>query len=265
MYCIYNAHLHRARRYRVKEKTKQRALSFLEATALLLFAYPAGLLVGAWFLMGQLLGRLKILHEERMPGFGMFEKTIIVSNHPAVIDPFLIAFLLFRYYALSPLRHAPLIVADRLNFYDKWWFWPLKSVMVPVDRDDRRKQAMALLKIKKALDCGRLVIIFPEGGRTFKGNDGEFLYSQKGSKIRFLKAGLAFLVAKTGATILPVGIKGSDKVVPNSKRQLWTRFVYWEKIIMNVGDPMNIPPDTSREQITQQVAAKLLELIDEAS
>jgi 1-acyl-sn-glycerol-3-phosphate acyltransferase len=158
-----------------------------------------------------------------------------------------------------------LIVADRINFYDKWWFLPFRSVMVPVDRGDRRKQAVALLKIRKAIERGRIVIIFPEGGRTFKGNPGEFLYSQMGNKIRFLREGVGLLVSKTGASVIPIGIKGSDEVVPNSRRRLWTRFVFWGRIKMCIGQPMTFSPEASRERITQEIAAKLLELVDEAS
>lgn len=251
----------------MKKEATKRALSLLEAAALLLLAYPAGLLVGLFLLAGELLGRVRILHKERFPNPKSLQKMVLVSNHPAIIDPFLIAYLLFRYYAWHPLKHAPLIVADRLNFYDKWWFMPFRPVMVPVDRQDKRKQAIAFLKIRKAIDQGRIIIIFPEGGRTFKGESG-WLYCEKGNntnggRIRPLKGGVGLLVQKTEATIMPVAIVGSHKVVPNSKKRLWTRFNFWESLIINVGEPIDMPSGASREDVTEKLTLSLLGLLNE--
>lgn len=249
----------------MKNKTKERAHSLAEALALLFVAYPVGILFGLWFLAGRLLGRVKILHEERLPSADGMDKVILVSNHPSVIDPFLIGSLLFRYYFWHPLKHAPLVVADRLNFYDRWWFWPLRSVIVPVDRDDKRKKALVIIKIKKAIECGRMILIFPEGGRTFKGKEGEFLSGQNGSRLRKLEEGVGLLVQRTGAKVLPMGIKGSDKVIPNSRRRLWnwSRIDVRKKISINVGDAMNFDSALPREQVTQEIGKKLLQLIDE--
>ena len=238
----------------------------VETASILLFAYPAGLIIALLGLLGRACGCIKILHSERLSCMKKLDKIILVSNHPSVIDPFLIAILISLYYISNPLRHAPLIVADRLSFYDSWWFWPFRSVMVPVDRDSDRKRALSLIRIRKAIDCGRPIIIFPEGGRTFKGKDGEFLYSKMGNRIRFLQGGIGLLVRKSGATVIPVGIHGSDKVVPNSRKRLFTKFLPWKGVIKIVtGEPIQFEPNTPREQVTQKIANQILELVDEAS
>jgi len=249
----------------MKEKTKQRAEVLSERASILLFAWPLGLIVGFLGVLGRICGALKILHSERLCCIRILEKVILVANHPSVIDPFLLAILIAWYYALHPWKHAPLIVADRLNFYDRWWFWPFRSVMIPIDRNSDRKKAAALLRIRKAVECGRPLIIFPEGGRTFKGKEGEFLYSEKGNKIRFLQGGIGLLVRKSEATVIPIGIKGSDKVVPNSKHRLFTKFVPWKRISISVGEPIKFDPQTPREQVTQEIASQILAQIDEAS
>ena len=250
----------------MKEKIKQDTVAaFLELAKLMLFAYPLGLLIGLLGLFGRFCFAINILHTDRLSCINKLEKVILVSNHPSVIDPFLMAILLSWYYAINPFKHSPLIVADKLNFYDSWWFFPFRSVMVPVDRDGERKKAAALLRIKKAVECGRPIIIFPEGGRTFKGNEGEFLYSKKENRIRFLQGGIGLLVRKTGATIIPIGIKGSDNVVPNSKEKLFTQFNPWEKITISIGEPLSFSPNTPREQVTQVIASQILQAIDEAS
>ncbi|MGA2417638.1 MAG: lysophospholipid acyltransferase family protein [Candidatus Staskawiczbacteria bacterium] len=249
----------------MKAKTKQTAAVLSEAASVLLFAYPLGLLLGLLGLAGRMCGALRVLHPERLSCLEKLNKKILVAPHPSWIDPFLVAILIAWYYALHPLRHAPLIVADRLNFYDSWWFWPFRSVMVPVDRDSDRKKATALLRIKKAVDLGRPIVIFPEGGRTFKGKEGEFLYSQRGNKIRFLQGGIGLLVRKTEAAVIPIGIKGSDKAFPNSRERLITKFVPWKRITIAVGEPMRFDASTPRERVTQEIASTLLKLIDEAS
>lgn len=248
----------------MREKIKQTVAGVLEAAALLLLVYPLGLLLGLFFLAGRKCGAVKVFGIERLSCLKKLDKKIIVSNHPSVIDPFLVAVLLFEYYAFNPWRHAPLIVADKLMFYESWWFWPFRLVMVPVDRSDGRKKAAAFLRIRRAVELGRPIIIFPEGGRTFRGKEGEFLFSEKGAKIRFLQEGIGLLVRKTGATVIPIGIDGSDRVVPNSKKKLFTRFVFWKRIIISVGEPMQFNVESPRERVTQEIASAILKLIDEA-
>jgi 1-acyl-sn-glycerol-3-phosphate acyltransferase len=250
----------------MKDKTRKKASKLLESAFILLFAYPSGLIVSGLGLLGKFCRCLKILHSERLACLGELDKVILVANHPSVIDPFLVAIVISWYYIKNPLRHAPLIVADRLHFYNSWWFWPFRSVMVPVDRDgDKKKASAALLRIMTAVGCGRPLIIFPEGGRTFKGNDCEFLYGQKGAKIRFLQKGIGLLVRRTEATVIPIDIYGSDKVVPNSKERLFTKFVFWKKTTVVVGNPLKFDPKATREHVTQEIASQLLKLIDEAS
>jgi len=251
----------------MREKKKRTAGSILSALSILLFALPLGVFLWLFGLAGKMCGALRVLHHERMDCLDWLDKKFVVAPHPSWIDPFLVAFVLAWHYVRHPLKHAPLIVADRFNFYDCWWFWPFRSVMVPIDRDSDRKKAFSLLRIREAVECGRPIIIFPEGGRTFKGENGKFLYGKKGAKsrIRFLQEGIGFLVAKTGATVIPIGIKGSDEAFPNSKERLFTKFVPWKRITISVGEPISFPSDTPRGQITQEIAFQILVLIDEAS
>lgn len=249
----------------MRDHLKQKAVVLLEAAALLLLTYPLGMFLGFFFWAGRLCRAVKVLHIERLSCLDNLSKKILVSNHPSVIDPFLVSALLFEYYAFNPFKHAPLIVADRLKFYDSWWFWPFRSVMVPVDRDSERKKAAALLRIKAAIDLGRPIIIFPEGGRTFKGKNNQFLYSEKNNRIRFLQGGIGLLVRKTGATIIPIGVKGSDKVVPNSRNRLFTKFIIGKKVTISVGEPISFDSKTPRELVTQEIASQILKLIDETT
>ena len=117
--------------------------------------------------------------------------------------------------------------------------------------------------MKKALNSGKIVVLFPEGGRTFKGED--FLYSQKGKKIRILKDGIGWLVLKTGALVVPVWVEGTDKVLPNSLDKLFVFPRPWKKIIIKIGEPLRFQGSSAskREQVNQIITNKLLELADE--
>ena len=102
-----------------------------------------------------------------------------------------------------------------------------------------------------------------EGGRTVKGED--FLYSQKGKKIRIFKDGLGWLVLKTGALVLPVWVEGTEKVLPNRPDKLFSCPNLREKITIKIGEPLRFHglPAAKREQATQIIANALLRLADE--
>lgn len=246
-------------------KTKNAKLSRAEVITLLLFVYPIELLLFFLFCLGRLFGRIKVLNEKGMPQPKSLHKTILISNHPSMLDVFLVPILLYRYFLLSPLKRAPLVVVDRANFYNSIWFWPLKAVMVPVDRGNKRNQVASLLIMKNAIEQGRIVVIFPEGGRTFKGKDGEFLYGKNGAKIRRLKNGVSLLVRKTSAEVICVGIKGTDKMLPNSEKRLWTYIIPWAKVTINIGNPIKFAATATKEEITQALSDELLSLVGKIS
>jgi 1-acyl-sn-glycerol-3-phosphate acyltransferase len=74
----------------------------------------------------------------------------------------------------------------------------------PVHREsaDRR----ALRNAEEVLRRGQVLVLFPEGTR------------QEGSEVGELLEGAAFLAARTGAQIVPVGIGNSDLAMPKGRR-----------------------------------------------
>lgn len=231
-----------------------------------LVIYPFGVLLAVVFLMLCQMKYIKVLHWERFPHFE--KNTILVANHPSMLDPFLIGAMFFKGYLLNPIKYGPIIVSDRNIFYDSWyWFW-LRPFMIPVGRGNRHSEAMAFARIKKAIEKGRMVVIFPEGGRTFCGE--RFLYSSKGKRIRTLKEGIALLVRKTNVKVVPLWIEGTEKALPNSRRRLFTRFSFGRKtpMIVKIGEPLRFATEEStgtpsREEIIQIIASSLLQLADE--
>jgi len=246
----------------------KRRLRIILGFALLNFViYPFGMLLAGAFLIMCQLKYVRVTHWERFPHFK--QRIILVANHPSMLDPFLISALFFRGYLLHPLKYGPLIVADKSNFYDSWyWFW-LRPFLIPVERGNKRAEAISFLRIKKAIDQGRVIIIFPEGGRTCRGT--VFLRSKKRKKIRVLRKGVALLVAKTRATVVPVWIDGSEKFLPNSMTErLFTRLRFPKKksIQLKIGEPIHfgrgeLQQISAKEEIMQVIANSLLQLADE--
>lgn len=74
----------------------------------------------------------------------------------------------------------------------------------PVHRESADREA--LRRAQAVLERGQLLVVFPEGTR------------REGREVEHLQEGAAFLSARTGAPIVPVGIGGSDIALPKGKR-----------------------------------------------
>jgi len=237
-------------------------------------AYPLGLCLGGFFKLGKMCGAVRILHEERLACLPTTKNLLLTGNHRSWADPFIIAGLISKYFIRHPLEYAPIIFADRVLFFNSPIFGLFKSVMIPIDRgDDKSKKMASAKRMIQAMDDypSRPKILFPEGGRTFKeeiafGGNGRFLYGKNGdkTKIRILDGGIGFLAQAKQATVLPIGIFGSDMAFPNSKKQILTRLVVGEKIVISIGEPKKFDKSASREAVTQEIASLILEQLDEA-
>lgn len=93
---------------------------------------------------------------------------------------------------------------------------------IPVRRgeadSDALKAAMTLLK------QGESMIVFPEGAR------------QSGSKVGELFDGAAWLASKTMARVVPIGIAGTEEVLPQG-----AKFLNRSKVAVVVSDPLEPP------------------------
>jgi 1-acyl-sn-glycerol-3-phosphate acyltransferase len=97
-------------------------------------------------------------------------------------------------------------------------------------------------------------VLFPEGER------------KDGPVVQPLFDGAAFVAAKAGVPIIPVGIGGSDRVMPRG-----AKFVFPHKVKVVIGDPIRAEVSengrASRRavaEVTKQLHAELQRLFDEA-
>lgn len=132
----------------------------------------------AWF-------RPKVVGREHIPATG-----------PAILAPVHRSFADFSFAAFCTERKLFFMTKDEM-WKNKWLGKLLLTVgAFPVHRESADREA--LQRAEEVLRRGELLVLFPEGTR------------RDGTVVDDLMEGAAFLSARTGAPIVPIGIGGSD-------------------------------------------------------
>lgn len=135
---------------------------------------------------------LKVAGQENIPQDGPF---IIVANHSSLLDPIILG---------VSIKPKIIFVAAAYLFEIRWLGYLLrKANSIPVQRENDIKAIKQSLKI---LQQGGVLGIFPEGGVDRQKDDLP------------IKAGAAYLATKVGVPIVPIRIKGADKVLPKGAK-----------------------------------------------
>jgi 1-acyl-sn-glycerol-3-phosphate acyltransferase len=138
--------------------------------------------LGAWF-------RPKVVGKEHIPATG-----------PVILAPVHRSFADFGFAAFCTSRKLFFMTKDEM-WKHKWLGRLLLSVgAFPVHRESADREA--LQRAEEVLRRGAALVLFPEGTR------------RAGPVIEDLMEGAAFLAARTGAPIVPIGIGGSDLAMP---------------------------------------------------
>ncbi len=121
----------------------------------------------------------------------------------------------------------------------RWLGWiPLK-----LGRLDRQAFHRAVALIKE----GKVVVIFPEGGRTLSG------------RLREAKPGLGMIVAQTGCPVVPAYLEGTFEVLPIGST--WPKL---RPVTVRFGEPLSFPrPGDERgtKEFYQHVSRTVMERI----
>ena len=170
--------------------------------------YPIGRTLGR-FCFG-VLGRLDVIGRESVPPFG---PVILIANHLSNNDP-------------------PVLVSSinrRLNFIAKQELFnnPINKFVLRefgVHPFDRSGRSVDIIKLAlRLLNQDQPVVLFPEGTRSPDHS------MQKGLP------GAAYIAIKSQATILPVGIVGTEKF--SSRRMMFP----FSRIGVKIGQPFTLP------------------------
>ena len=136
--------------------------------------------------------RLKVTGQENIPQDGPF---IIVANHSSLLDPVILGI---------SIKPKIIFVAAAYLFKIGWLSYLLrKANSIPVQGENDISSLKRALKI---LQRGGVLGIFPEGGVDRQKDDLP------------IKAGAAYLATKVGVPIVPIKIKGADKVLPRGEK-----------------------------------------------
>ena len=138
---------------------------------------------------------LELEHPEYLPREG---PAIVVANHLSFFDSVLLLFALPR--PVSVLGKAE-YTERRLT---KWLF--CGAGMIPIRRESPGDLGHAFARVVDVLSRGEVVGLFPEGTRS---RDGMLHRGHSGA---------AHLALITGAPIVPLGIIGTDRILPPGAR-----------------------------------------------
>lgn len=187
--------------------------------------------------------RLRVEGREHVPASGAF---VLAPVHRSNMD--------------TPI--AACVTRRRLRFMGKDTMWKVRPAGwlfsalggFPVVRGTADREA--LHRCIAVLEAGEPLVLFPEGER------------KSGPTVQPLFDGAAYVALKAGVPIVPVGIGGSEAVMPKG-----ARFIRPRKVHVIVGEPIHPPasvtgsrvPRSAIREVTAELHTTLQRLFDEAS
>jgi 1-acyl-sn-glycerol-3-phosphate acyltransferase len=175
--------------------------------------------------------RFEIIGKRNIPKTG---PVIIAPNHMSYLDPIMVAFVAgprpVNFMAKASLLKIPGF--GRL----------IKALHTfPVKRGIADKGA--IMQSLKILSGGEVLLIFPEGTR------------QRSGKLGPPFPGVSSIALKTGATIVPVGIIGTDKAMPDG-----SKLPRFPKLKAVIGEPIPVEKvaTADRKEKEAELTARLM-------
>jgi 1-acyl-sn-glycerol-3-phosphate acyltransferase len=187
--------------------------------------------------------RLRVEGAGNLPPEG---PAIIAANHLSFFDSVLLLFALpRRVYALGKAEYA-----DR--WITRWLF--CGAGMIPVRRERPADLAGAFDQAREILDAGGVLAIFPEGTRS---RDGQLHRGHSGA---------AHLALETGAPLVPVGIIGTDLILPRGARLVRP----FRRATLRLGEPIwpgasgfTRSTNRARRAVTDQLMSEIRRLSEQ--
>jgi 1-acyl-sn-glycerol-3-phosphate acyltransferase len=139
--------------------------------------------------------RVRVEGDSHLPTVGA---AIIAANHLSFFDSVVLA-------VAVPRRVSFVGKAEYLDSWKTRRLFPAMG-MIPIDRGSPRQAYGALKVAAEVLEADELFAVYPEGTRSPDGSlhDGH--------------NGVGHLSVTTGASIIPAGIVGTDRIQPKGKR-----------------------------------------------
>jgi 1-acyl-sn-glycerol-3-phosphate acyltransferase len=188
-----------------------------------------GAIRGAFAVLARLYFRLEIHGREHMPTHGPF---VLAPVHRSNLD----------FILVSALTRTRMRYMGKASIWK--WRWGGRFVSMlgafPVHRGSADREA--LRTCLAVVENGEPLVMFPEGTR------------RSGPVVEDLFDGPAYISARTGVPLVPVGIGGSDKAMP-----VGSKLIRPHKIILLVGKPIAPPPGDGSGRVRRRVVRELTE------
>lgn len=186
-----------------------------------------GLVRGLILVVAKLFGQVSVIGADKVPSEGAF---VLAPVHRSNVD-----------FAL-----ASLVTERPMRYMGKDSIWKSKLLgrfvsmlgAFPVHRGTADRDA--LRACTDIVEGGSPLVMFPEGTRC------------SGPVVEELFDGTAFVAARAGVPILPVGIGGSEAMMPKG-----AKFLHRSKLVLVVGDPIPAPERTEQGRMPRSAVAGL--------
>jgi 1-acyl-sn-glycerol-3-phosphate acyltransferase len=203
------------------------AVDIHPSTRLERFAY--GVIRGAFALLAKPYFRLEIHGREHVPAQGPF---VLAPVHRSNLD----------FILVSALTRTRMRYMGKASIWK--WSWGGKFVSMlgafPVHRGSADREA--LRTCLAVIENGEPLVMFPEGTR------------RSGPLVENLFDGPAYVAARTGVPLVPVGVGGSDKAMP-----VGSKLVRPHRIVLVVGEPIVPPSGDGTGRVRRRVVRDLTE------
>ena len=137
---------------------------------------------------------------------------------------------------LSDRTDFVLFVADKYRISTFWRFFVRHLDAVWLNREALDLKAMRA--VQQRLAAGQVLLIAPEGTRSSSGT------------LQFAKPGAAYLAARAGLPIVPIGITGTEDLLVSGRLRRLRRL----HIRINIGEPFYLAPLERRTRDAQLAA-----------
>lgn len=183
--------------------------------------------------------RMRIDGRENLPRTGAY---VLAPVHRSYVDTPIVA-------CLTPRRIRFMGKQEMWKYPRLGWLFSVLGAF-PVNRGTADREALS--RSVAVLDNGEPLVLFPEGER------------KDGPRIHPLFDGAAYVAARAGVPIIPVGIGGSARVMPRHAKMLRPR-----KVHVIVGEPIHIersasgrPPRAAVTAASERLSQELQRLFD---
>lgn len=182
---------------------------------------------GLILVVAKLVGRVQIVGAEKVPSQGPY---VLAPVHRSNVD-----------FALSSL-----VTTRPMRYMGKDSIWKSKALgrfvtmlgAFPVHRGTADRDA--LQACTDIVNGGSPLVMFPEGTRC------------SGPVVEELFDGTAFVAARAGVPIVPMGIGGSEAMMPKG-----ARFLHRSNLVLVIGDPIPAPQRTEKGRVPRSAVSAL--------